>query len=266
MPRIGDHRQPRLRHGGDDLVHGREEHRVLIAHDPERRDGQRAQRDELIGLGDDVVHHRRPHHGRLGVPLVVGVLAKPGPLGQHSLIRLRPEQIELVGQLLERSHATGANHLAGRRDQLGVGAGRRAGRRVHEHHRGGPPRLREQEATHGHATHRMAEDPQVVQVTGVDHARDVGRQAIQRVGAFVVGLVALAVPAVVEGDDAVSLRQHVEVMREVLLRTTDAVDEEQSRSRRIALRDRRQAHAVVGRHRHRVNLRPGERRVNKPVT
>jgi hypothetical protein len=44
------------------------------------------------------------------------------------------------------------------------------------------------------------------------------------------------------------------------------VEEEQTRGLRIARRDGRETHAVVGRHPHRVNLRRPERQVNEPVT
>jgi len=112
----------------------------------------------------------------------------------------------------------------------------------------------------------VAEDAQVVQLARVGDARDVEPQRFERIGALLVGLVALAVAPVVEGDHPVVLRQRVEMVGEVLLRTADAVDEEQSGRIRISHRDGCEGDAVVGGHPHRVNLRPSEQAMNEPVT
>jgi hypothetical protein len=63
------------------------------------------------------------------------------------------------------------------------------------------------------------------------------------------------VPALVVCDHPVVLRQRVEMVREVLFRASNAVQEEQSGSVRIAGRGGREAHSVVGRDPHHVNLR-----------
>ena len=112
----------------------------------------------------------------------------------------------------------------------------------------------------------MPEQPQVAQAGGVGHRDDVGREPVEGVGGGIVGGVALAVAAVVERDDPVVAGEPVEVVGEVLLRPADAVHQEQSGGVGRTGDDGRETHAVVGRDAHRTNLRPGERRVNEPVT
>ena len=97
-------------------------------------------------------------------------------------------------------------------------------------------------------------------------ASGVGREAVEGVGRGIVGGVALAVAAVVEGDDPVVAGERVDVVGEVFFGPADPVHEEQSGGVRRAGDDGRETHAVVGGDAHRTNLRPGERRVNEPVT
>src|SRR4029079_19508591 len=61
-----------------------------------------------------------------------------------------------------------------------------------------------------------------------------------------------------ERHHAVPFRQRVEMVREVLFGATDAVQQQQSGCRGITHRDGCETHPVVGRHSHRVTLRPDE--------
>ena len=98
-------------------------------------------------------------------------------------------------------------------------------------------------------------------------ARGVGGHAVERVRGRVVGLVALAVPAVVEGDHPVPRRERVEVVGEVLLRAADAVQRGAARAppdRPVATVARPTPSSVVTRIASIYGRR--EQPVNEPVT
>ena len=151
--------------------------------------------------------------------------------------------------------------------QLGVEAGRRSGRGVHEHEGGDPLRRRQHEPPHHHPAHRVAEQPQIVEAGGVDDVADVGSEPVEGVGVGVVGIVALAVAAVVERDDAVVAREDVDMVGEVLLGTAEPVHQEQRRAPPPGPRRRSR-----GPRRRRSSTRTGpiygrsEQPVNEPVT
>ncbi len=122
------------------------------------------------------------------------------------------------------------------------------------------------EPPHHHPAHRVAEHPQVVEPGGVDDGLHVGGQPVEGVGVGVVGMVALAVAPVVEGDHPVVRREHLDVVGEVLFGTPDPVHQEQAGRLRGPGDEGRQAHSVVGRDAHRANLERTEQPVNEPVT
>ena len=168
----------------------------------ERGHAHRRELGELVGLPVTISARACSTSPATASPTCVGVLAEAGPFGEHPLVRRRPERVELVEQ--RRSTAmpfSGARPPAPKRDELGVDAGRRPRGRVHEHAarragRGG--RARPGASPCRPSSARAA--GRSSQLERVGHRQHVGGEPVERVGRRVVGLVALAVPAVVEGD------------------------------------------------------------------
>ena len=90
--------------------------------------------------------------------------------------------------------------------QLGVEARDRPGRGVHQDQRLDPLRMPQRDPAGDHAAHRVAEQPEAVEADRVGDRERVGDEPVERVRGRIVGLVALAVAAVVEHDDRVVAR------------------------------------------------------------
>ena len=112
----------------------------------------------------------------------------------------------------------------------------------------------------------MAQEAQVAQAGRFGDCQGVGGQSVEGVRGGIVGRIALAVAPMVERHHPVVTRQRVDVVVEVFLRATEAVDEQQTGSVRWPCDHRRQHHAVVDGDPHAPNLRPGERAANEAVT
>ena len=177
-------------------------------------------------------------------------------------MRGRLEGSRFVEQRLEDVLAL-FEHDPGRElGQVRVEPGDRPRRRIHQDERVDPLGCRQHDAPRDHPAHRVPEQPKGVDVNGVCDAQHVGGHPVERVGGRVVRLVARAVAAVVEGDHSVSRRQRVDVVREVLLRPAEPVDEQQPRSA-PGVGDL-ESHTVVHGHAHADS--PPERRVRRPPT
>ena len=90
-----------------------------------------------------------------------------------------------------------------------------------------------------HAAHRVPEEGAAVPAEHVEQAEEVGREGLERVRPLVRGMAALAVAALVRGDDVpAELGERVEPLGEVLLGPGEAVEQEERPPARAGLGDR----------------------------
>ena len=167
-----------------------------------------------------------------------------GGRAPHALVGLGAQHVHLVEDLAQRGHALGQRDLAGEVGELGIDAVGRAGRRVEQDEGVDALGVREHEAASDHPAHRVAEEREPLEVERVGDRERVGGEPVERVGGDVGGLVAGAVPAMVEEHHVGVLTEAGRVVGEILLGPGEAVHEEERRSGAAALD--REPHPVVG--------------------
>ena len=109
--------------------------------------------------------------------------------------------------------------------------------RVHQHERAEPLGHRQREVLGDHAAHRVAEQREPVPAELVDQPAGVVRERRERVVRLLGRLTARPVAPVVGRDDVEpACRERVDPVGEVLLRTREAVEEQQPRATAPGLR------------------------------